>query len=59
MVCKIFFCFKFPDNLDTAGKKTSKRGRKTQVIAKRYAFHANVTRSGDDLGVCNSKLQIV
>ena len=36
MVYEIFFCSKFPDFLDMAGRKTT-RGR-TQAIAKRYAF---------------------
>ena len=39
MVCKIIFCSKFPDILNKAGRK--KRRRRTQAIAKRYAFHAN------------------
>ena len=38
MVCKIIFCSKFPDIPDKAGRKTRRR---TQAIAKRYAFHAN------------------
>ena len=39
MVCKIVFCFEFPDNLDKAGRKARRR-RRTQAITKRYAFHA-------------------
>ena len=39
MVCKIIFCSEFPDIPDKAGRKT--RRRRTQAIAKRYAFHAN------------------
>ena len=27
--------------LDTAGRETSRRKRRTQAIAKRYTFHAN------------------
>ena len=41
MVCKIVFCSEFPDIPDNAGRKT----RTTQAIAKRYAFHADVTRT--------------
>ena len=40
IVCKISFCSEFPDIPDEAGRKTRRR---TQTIAKRYAFHANVT----------------
>ena len=36
MVCKIIFCSEFSDK---AGRK--KRRRRTQAIAKRYAFNAN------------------
>ena len=36
MVCKIFFCSKFPDIPDKAGRKTRRRRRRTQAIAKRY-----------------------
>ena len=39
VVCKIAFCSEFPDIPDSAGRKT--RRRRTQAIAKRYAFHAN------------------
>ena len=39
MVCKIIFCPEFRDIPDKAGRKT--RRRRTQAIAKRYAFHAN------------------
>ena len=41
MVCKIIFCSKFPDIPDKAGRKT--RRRRTQAIAKRYAFRPNAT----------------
>ena len=45
MVCKIIFCSEFPDIPDNAGKvMRSRRTRRTQAIAKRYAFHANATR---------------
>ena len=40
MVCKIVFCSEFPDILDKAGIVT--RRRRTQAIAKRYEFHANI-----------------
>ena len=40
MVCKVVFCSKFPDILDNTGK-VMRRRRRTQAIAKRYAFHAN------------------
>ena len=39
VVCKIAFCSEFPDIPDNAGRVT--RRRRTQAIAKRYAFHAN------------------
>ena len=38
MVYKILFCPEFHNILDKAGKKT--RRRRTQAIAKCYAFHA-------------------
>ena len=43
VVCKIVFCSEFPDIPDNAGKVTRgrRRRRRTQAIAKRYAFHAN------------------
>ena len=43
VVCKIAFCPDVSDILDTTGKKVSRkrRRRRTQAIAKRYAFHAN------------------
>ena len=41
VVCKIVFCSEFPDIPNNAGRKT----RTTQAIAKRYAFHADVTRT--------------
>ena len=40
MVGKIIFCSAFPGIPDKAGRKTTRR-RRTQAIAKRYAFHAN------------------
>ena len=40
IVCKIIFCSEFPDIPDKASKKR-RRKRRTQAIAKRYAFHAN------------------
>ena len=42
MVCKIIFCSEFADIPDKSGRKTRRR---TQAIAKRYAFHANAPRS--------------
>ena len=44
MVCKIIFCSEFPDIPDNAGRKTRRR-RRTQAIAKRYAFHGNAIKS--------------
>ena len=43
MVCKIVFCSEFPDIADNAGRRRRRRRRRrrTQVIAKRYVFHAN------------------
>ena len=41
VVCKIAFCSEFPDIPDNAGKVTRRRGRRTQAVAKRYAFYAN------------------
>ena len=41
MVCKIIFCTEFPNIPHKAGRKTRRRRRRTQAIAKRYAFHAN------------------
>ena len=43
VVCKIVFCSELPDVQDNAGKVTrrTRRRRRTQAIAKRYAFHAN------------------
>ena len=43
VACKIGFCSEFPDIPDSPGRKTTRR--RTQAIAKRYAFHANATRS--------------
>ena len=36
----VIFCSEFPDIPNKAGRKT-RRIRRTQAIAKRYAFHAN------------------
>ena len=47
VVCKIVFCSEFPDIPIKAGKvtkRTRRRRRRTQAIAKRYAFHANAIR---------------
>ena len=44
MVCKIVFSSEFPDIPENAGRKTRRRRRRTQAIAKRYAFHANAKR---------------
>ena len=41
VVCKIAFCSEFPNIPDSGGRKTRRRRRRTQAIAKRYAFHAN------------------
>ena len=38
MVCKIFFCSELLNILD---KVAEKRRRRTQAIAKHYAFHEN------------------
>ena len=43
LVCKIVFCSEFPNIPDNAGRKARTR-RRTQTIAKRYAFHANGIR---------------
>ena len=41
------FCSEYPDIPDDAGKSTKRwRRRKTQAIAKRYAFHANAKSKG-------------
>ena len=40
------FCSEFPDILGKAGRKA--RGRRTQAIAKRYAFHANAKNYDTD-----------
>ena len=40
MVYEILFCSEFPDIPDKAGRKITRR-RRTQAVAKRYAFHAN------------------
>ena len=39
MVCKIVFCSEFPDIPDKGNRATTRR--RTQTIAKPYAFHAN------------------
>ena len=52
MVCKIIFCSEFPDIPDKAGRET--RRRRTQAIAKHYAFHANATRIPGTTSVCFS-----
>ena len=44
MVCKISFCSEFPDIPDKAGRKIRRRRKRTQAIAKRYAFHANAKK---------------
>ena len=42
MVCKIICCSEFPNILEKAVRKTTRRRRRrAQAIAKRYAFHAN------------------
>ena len=51
MVCKIVFCPEFLDIPDNFGRKTRKRRRRRQAIAKRYAFHANATRSPDTTSI--------
>ena len=44
-VCKIVFCSEFRDISDNAGKTTRRRSRRrTQAIAKRYAFHTKTKR---------------
>ena len=45
MVYKIVFCSEFPDIPNNAGRKTRRRRRRTQAIAKRYAFHGNAIKS--------------
>ena len=44
MVCKIIFCFEFLNIPDKAGRKTRRRRRRTQAIAKCYGFVANAIR---------------
>ena len=46
MVCKIVFYSEFLDIPDNAGKVTRRRRRIMQVIAKRYALHANAIING-------------
>ena len=41
VACKIVFCSKFPNILDNAGKLMRRTRRRTQAIAKHYAFHTN------------------
>ena len=43
-VWKIIFYSEFPDIPDKTGRKTRKGRRRTQAIAKRYAFHANAIK---------------
>ena len=50
MVCKISFCFEFPDIPDKADRKTRRRRRRrTQAIAKRYAFHADAKKKDENI----------
>ena len=60
MVCKIDFCSEFPDILDNAGqvtRRTRRRRRRTQAIAKGYAFHANaITAEFPSNSTANIKL---
>ena len=49
VVCKIAFCSEFPNIPDSAGRKTRKK--RTQTIAKRYAFHADAKNTR----VCKQK----
>ena len=49
MVCKIICCSEFPEIPDKAGRKTGRR-RRTQAIAKRYAFHANAVTNNETNG---------
>ena len=53
MVCKIVFCSEFLDIPDNDGK-VKRRRRRTQTIAKRYAFYANATRSPETTSICFS-----
>ena len=41
VVCKIAFCSEFPNIPDNTGRKTRRR---TQAIAKHYAFHTNTKK---------------
>ena len=43
MVCKMFFCSKFPDIPDKASRVTRKR--RTQTIAKCFAFHERAIKT--------------
>ena len=60
VVFKIVFCSEFPDIPDNAAKvmrRRRKRTRRTQVIAKRYAFHANATSIwNDDQFQCDTEV---
>ena len=51
MVCKIIFCSEFPNIPDKTGRKIIRR-RRTQAIAKRYAFHANTIKQWKVLIFC-------
>ena len=55
VVCKIASCSEFPDIPDNTGKVTKRRRRRTQAIAKRYAFHANATNCSYKHHQCNIK----
>ena len=52
VVCKIGFCSEFPDILDNACKVTRRRRRRTQAMAKRYAFHASPKIIGNNTTDC-------
>ena len=43
VVCKISFCYEFPDIPYNASKvpRRGRRRRRAQATVKRYAFHAN------------------
>ena len=56
VVCKISFCSEFPDIPDSAGRKT--RRRRTQAIAKRYAFHINAIKKWG-MCACNRNLTLI
>ena len=44
MVYEIFFCSKFTDISDKAGRKMGRRKRRTHANAKHYAFHSKAIR---------------